>query len=129
MSFLLKLGLCIFKLILRTAELLILLLKICVSLRGQKQQYFNQKEIFHFTVSLTISDLPVEGQPFHTVTKDDPRCHKQLGKMQGIDPFFFVFLELQPRAGKQVYGILRVHVLPEGEKQLCTQGTNKSGSF
>jgi len=37
--------------------------------------------------------------------------------MQGIDPFFFMLLELQPRACKEVYGILRVHILPEGEKQ------------
>lgn len=124
-SLLVKLGLPILKLILRTAELPILLLKICVNLHGQKQQYFSQKEISHFT-SVTVSDLPVEGQPFHTVTKDNPRCHKQLGKMQGIDPLFFVLLELQPRAGKEVYGILRVHVLPEGEKQLCVQGATKS---
>lgn len=81
------------------------------------------------TASVTISDLPVEGQPLHAVTKDDPRCHEQLSKMQSIDPFFFMLLELQPRAGEEVYGVLRVHVLPEGEKQICNKGANKSGSY
>lgn len=48
------------------------------------------------------------------ITENYSWCHKQLQKVQLIDPSLLMFLELQP----WVYGILRVHILSQVELEV-----------
>lgn len=56
----------------------------------------------------------MEGEPLDSITQHHARRHQQLGKVQRLDALVLVLLELDPRRGEQLDGVLGVHVLSGG---------------
>lgn len=54
--------------------------------------------------------IPVERQPLDAVAEHHSRGHQQLCEKQRLDPLILVLLELNPRSGEKLDGVLRVHI-------------------
>lgn len=58
----------------------------------------------------------MEGEPLDTLAEHHAGCHEQLGKVERLDAFLLVLLELDARRRQQLDGVLSVHVLPAGHE-------------